>query len=89
MRLDIFLKRVGLVKQRTLAKQVCDGGVVSVDGKKAKAAKEIAVGRTIELDLRSESLEIEVLDLPNRNYKRKTGEAFYKIIKHRPKAPLS
>jgi ribosomal 50S subunit-recycling heat shock protein len=89
LRLDIFLKRVGLIKQRALAKQKCDGGAVSIDGKKAKAAKEIAVGRTIELDLRSELLEIEVLDLPNRNYKRKAGESFYKIIKHECKDPLS
>jgi ribosomal 50S subunit-recycling heat shock protein len=89
LRLDAFLKRVGLIRQRTVAKQLCDAGAVSVDGKRAKAGKEIGVGRTIALDLDGEFIEVEVLDLPAKNYKRKAGEIFYRVIVQECKDPLS
>ena len=82
MRLDIYLKRTGLIKQRSLAKDVCDQGLVRVDGRTAKAGKEIMPGRRVEVDFRTERLEIEVLDLPTRNYKKADGQAFYRIVEH-------
>jgi ribosomal 50S subunit-recycling heat shock protein len=68
---------------------MCDGGAASVDGKKAKAGKDIEIGRTIALNLRNERIELEVTALPDRNYKRKAGEAFYDILRHESKDPLS
>lgn len=82
MRLDVFLKRVGLIKQRSLAKEICDEGLVSMDGRAAKAGKEVGPGRVIEIDLETERIEIEVLDLPSRNYKREKGRVFYRKIEH-------
>ena len=41
MRLDVFLKRAGLIKQRSLAKEICDNGLVKMDGRIAKAGKGI------------------------------------------------
>jgi ribosomal 50S subunit-recycling heat shock protein len=85
LRLDVFLKRVGLIKQRTQAKTACESGRVTVDGSKAKAGKEIAPGRLIGLDLSKEYIEINVLELPGRNYKRQQGEAFYRVVRHEEK----
>ena len=85
MRLDVFLKRVGLVKQRTQARRVCDLGRVTVDGNKAKAGKEIDAGRVLGLDLPREFIEINVLGLPDRNFKRQQGEAFYRVVRHEQK----
>ena len=85
MRLDVFLKRVGLVKQRTQAKEICDRGRVTVDGGTAKAGKEVDIGRTLGLDLPREYLEIDINDLPDRNFKRKQGEAFYRVVRHEHK----
>ena len=82
MRLDVFLKRVGLIKQRSLAKETCDRGLATVDGRKAKAGKEIGVGSTVGMKLPIEYLEIEVKGLPNRNYKHKQGAAFYTVMRH-------
>ena len=76
MRLDIFLKRVGLCKQRTLAKELCERGRVRMDGGTAKAGKEVGPGRTLEIELKSETLKIEITGLPGRNYRKKDGEAF-------------
>jgi len=85
LRLDVFLKRAGLVKQRTRAKLICDGGRVTVDGGKAKAGKEIGAGTVIGLDLSREYIEINVLSLPDRSFKRQQGEAFYRVIRHEQK----
>jgi len=87
LRVDVFLKRVGLVKQRSLAKEMCDRGLVAVDGRKAKAGKEIGVESSVRVDLPREYLEIEIVGLPNRNCKRKQGEIFYRIRKHEHKDP--
>lgn len=87
MRVDLFLKRAGLVKQRSLAKDICDRGEVAVDGRKAKAGKEISVGSSVTVELPSEYLEIEIVALPDRNYKRKQGETFYKVMKYEKKDP--
>lgn len=49
MRLDKFLKVSRLIKRRTVAKQVCEGGLVSVNGRVAKASTEVNVGDIIEI----------------------------------------
>ena len=82
MRLDVFLKRVGLVKQRSLAKEICDEGLVSMNGRVAKAAGDVRPGTVVEIDLRAERLQIEVLDLPGRNYRKEQGRTFYRMIEH-------
>jgi len=79
VRLDLFLKRTGLVKQRTLARDICDHGCARVDGRTAKASKEIEAGSVIELETDRDIVEVEVLGLPERNYRRKDGEALYKV----------
>jgi len=88
LRLDVFLKRTGLLKQRTLAREACEGGQVRVGGRVAKAGKEIAPGETIALETAYEFLEIEVVGLPGRNYRRREGEAFYRIREGRHKEVL-
>jgi ribosomal 50S subunit-recycling heat shock protein len=89
LRLDVFLKRVGLCKQRTLAKALCDGGRVRLDGGVARAGKEVAPGRTLEIELKRETLKIEITDLPERNYRKKDGEAFYRMIERAENDPFS
>jgi ribosomal 50S subunit-recycling heat shock protein len=80
LRLDVFLKRVGLCKQRTLAKELCDRGRVKMDGGVAKAGKEVSRGRTVEIEFKRETIKIEITDLPERNYRKQDGEAFYNVI---------
>ena len=80
MRLDVYLKRVGICKQRTLAKELCDGGKVRMDGAMAKAGREVGPGRTLEIELKRETVKIEVTGLPGRNYRKQEGEAFYRVI---------
>ena len=85
----MYLKRVGLCKQRTLAKELCDKGRVRIDGGTAKAGREVGPGRTLEIELRREALKIEITDLPGRNYRQKDGEAFYRVIERSESDPFS
>ena len=87
--MDMFLKRVGLLKRRGLAKDICDAGLVSLDGRIARPGKEITPGRVIEIDLESERLRLEVLALPERNYKKEQGRVFYRTIEHEYKERYS
>jgi ribosomal 50S subunit-recycling heat shock protein len=82
VRLDVFLKRIGLIRQRGLAKRICDEGLVRMDGGAAKAGKEVGPGRVVEIDLDTERLRIEVLGLPARDYKKEEGRVFYRTIEH-------
>ena len=49
MRLDKFLKVSRLIKRRTVAKEACDGGRVSINGKVAKAGAEVKEGDVLEI----------------------------------------
>ena len=61
MRLDKWLKVSRLIKRRTVAKEVCDAGRISVNGRVAKAGTDIAVGDTISVVFGSRTQTVKVL----------------------------
>ncbi|MDD2496834.1 MAG: RNA-binding S4 domain-containing protein [Desulfitobacteriaceae bacterium] len=60
MRLDKFLKVSRLVKRRTVAKEICDGGKVLINGKTAKAGSEVAEGNIITISFGARHIKVEV-----------------------------
>ena len=44
MRLDKYLKVARLIKRRTVANEACDNGLVTVNGKPARASYDVKVG---------------------------------------------
>lgn len=64
MRLDKFLKVSRLIKRRTLAKEICDGGHVQVNGRPAKAGHEIKAGDILTIRLGNRQLSVEVKATP-------------------------
>ncbi|MGC9238187.1 MAG: S4 domain-containing protein [Acidithiobacillus sp.] len=66
LRLDLFLKMARLIKRRSLAKTICDGGCVTLNGRTAKAASEVRAGDALCIDIRDRYLELRVLRLPTR-----------------------
>ena len=60
MRIDKFLKNARIIKRRTIAKEACEKGKVSINGKCAKAGSEIAVGDEIEIIFGAKSMKIKV-----------------------------
>ena len=65
MRLDLFLKWSRVVLRRTLAKETCDAGRVTVNGQEARAGREIRVGDTISIRLPRRQLKLRVRSIPS------------------------
>ena len=63
MRLDKYLKVSRLIKRRTVANEACDNGLVSVNGKPARASYEVKVGDTISLRFGVRTVTVEVLSI--------------------------
>lgn len=67
MRIDRFLFCIRLVKSRTLAQVLLDGGYVRIDGKRVeKVSEEVRVGSTIAFPLNGRVRILRVLSLPER-----------------------
>ena len=65
MRLDLFLKWSRVILRRTLAKEMCDAGRVSVNGQEARAGREVRVGDTISVRLPRRLLTFRVRSIPS------------------------
>lgn len=61
MRLDKWLKVSRLIKRRQVAKEICDAGRISINGRVAKAGTVVAVGDILGLSYRGKVMEVEVL----------------------------
>ncbi len=58
------MKSSRLVKRRTLAKELCDEGAVLVNGRPARAGRELAAGDEVTLNLRNRVLSVAVAEPP-------------------------
>ena len=61
MRLDKYLKVSRVIKRRTVANEACDNGLVTVNGKVARASYDVKVGDEISLRFGQRTLTVEVL----------------------------
>ena len=60
MRLDLVLKQTRIIKRRTIAKEICDAGKVSVNGKIAKPSVEVKDGDVLELKLGQKIINVKI-----------------------------
>lgn len=67
MRLDLFLKKSHLLKRRELARELCEEGVVRVNGVPRKASFEVKAGDELLFPVYNRILKVRVLDLPAVN----------------------
>lgn len=79
MRIDKFLKVSRLVKRRTLAKDLCDGGRVSVNGKVVKAGYEVKVGDRVTLGLPGRTVDV-VVERIAENVPAKDASTLYRQV---------
>ncbi len=79
MRLDKYLKVSRIIKRRTVAKEACDGGRVSVNGKTAKAGNEVREGDVLEIRFGARLGRYQITDV--REVVRKENAAeMYRIL---------
>ena len=64
MRVDKFLNSVNITKRRAISEDMCKSGVVSINGKVAKPAKDVKVGDIIEIKYLDKTFIYEVLQIP-------------------------
>lgn len=76
MRLDKFLKVSRLIKRRTLAKEICDGGRVFVNGKAAKAGTNVKAGDEIEIRFGHKIVTVKVEDVKDSARKEEASSLF-------------
>lgn len=80
MRLDKYLKVSRLIKRRTVAKDVCVGEKVSLNGKVAKPSAEVKVGDILRIEMRNHLLEVQVLATPP-NAKTEEAHTLFQVLK--------
>ena len=80
MRLDKYLKVSRLIKRRTVAKEVCEGEKIKVNGRIAKPSLDIKSGDIITIDMRQHILEVRVLATPS-SIKAEEASSLFEIIK--------
>ncbi len=64
MRIDKFLNTVNIVKRRSLAEDMCKSGVVKINDKVVKPAKDVKVGDIIEITYLEKVKKFQVLKIP-------------------------
>lgn len=60
MRIDKYLKLTRLVKRRTVAKELLDRGIFSINGRVAKPSSEVNEGDVIVLPLGRHKITVKV-----------------------------
>ena len=83
MRLDLFLKWSQLVLRRTLAKEMCDAGRVSVNGTEARAGREVRVGDTLDVRLPRRRLKVRIISIPLHAPGKEGGREMVELLEDR------
>ena len=76
MRLDKYLKISRLIKRRTVAREACDAGKISINDRVAKASANVNVGDIIEIKIGAKPTRVEVLDLTETYDKAEAAKLF-------------
>lgn len=83
MRLDKFLKVSRLVKRRTVASELCQGGHVKVNDKTAKPALEVKAGDALQIRFGNRLLRVKILSVPEKAVPAQLADSLYEVIEER------
>ena len=79
MRLDKYLKVSRIIKRRTVAKEVCEGDRVSINGKVAKPSATVKEGDIIEIQFANRSLKARIINIVE-HVKKENAKEMYEIL---------
>jgi ribosomal 50S subunit-recycling heat shock protein len=81
MRLDLFLKSSRLVPRRTIAQEMCDAGLISVNGATAKSSREVKPEDEIEIKRRSRVTRVIVRQVPTtKQVSKQVAGGLYQVL---------
>lgn len=87
MRLDKFFKVSRVIKRRTVAKEVCDQGLASINGRPAKAGSEVKPGDLLSVTMGKRILKIRVISTPE-TVKAQDAAQLYEVIEEKTEDSL-
>lgn len=64
MRIDKFLNSINITKRRSISQDMIENGVVLLNGKVAKASKDVTVGSIITINYLESQKKYKVLAIP-------------------------
>ncbi|MDI6850423.1 MAG: S4 domain-containing protein [bacterium] len=77
MRIDLFLKKVGILDSRSKARNL----VIKINGIEKKLSYEVKIGDEIEILRKDgEYLRFQVLNIPSKNVPRDKRDLYFKIL---------
>ncbi len=79
MRLDKYLKVSRIIKRRTVAKEVCEGERVSINGKIAKPSTVVKEGDIIEIQFANRSLKARIINIAE-HVRKENAKEMYEIL---------
>lgn len=79
MRLDKYLKVSRIIKRRTVAKEACEGGRVSINGKVAKPGTEVKEGDIIQIQYAERSLKAKIVNIA-QHVTKETAKDMYELL---------
>ena len=63
MRLDKYLKVSRIIKRRTVAKEACESGRVTINGKVAKPSTDVKEDDIIEISFANKVLKAKIINI--------------------------
>lgn len=79
MRLDKYLKVSRIIKRRTVAKEACESGRVSINDKVAKASTDVKENDIIEIQFANRSLKAKIINIAE-HVRKENAKDLYTII---------
>ena len=79
MRLDKYLKVSRIIKRRTVAKEACENGRVSINGKVAKPSVDVKENDIIEIQFANRTLKAQIINI-SEHVRKEQAKDLYKIL---------
>ncbi|WP_303869531.1 RNA-binding S4 domain-containing protein [Acetobacterium wieringae] len=79
MRIDKYLKNARIIKRRTVGKDACDGGRISINDKVAKPGDQVKPGDIITIRYGDGEQKVEVLLCLEHAPKEKAGDMYREL----------
>ncbi|HKK22017.1 MAG TPA: S4 domain-containing protein [candidate division Zixibacteria bacterium] len=79
MRIDDYLSTVGIIKRRTVAKDLAQSGMIAVNGRVVKPAYDIKVGDIVQIK-GTHGSTVEVLQLPTGSVPKEKRERYFRPL---------
>ena len=79
MRIDKFLKNSRIIKRRTVAKEACEQGRITVNDKTAKPGLEVKIGDEIFIEFGNGSLKVRVMAL-TESCRKEDAASMYEVL---------